>query len=152
MPTFACFLVCLPKHALHPCLYQQQQGTSMCFMDACSMTDCIDLPSRNHLFFFNLIRSLLALFFFKNFIFNWRVIALQCRVGFCYTATWISHRYTYVHTSPTLEHPSHLPSHPTPLSHKSTGLSSVYCVTQQIPTCYLFYTRKMHMLPWWLRW
>ena len=40
--------------------------------------------------------SLLALFFLKNFIFNWRVIALQCCVGVCHTSTWISHRYTYV--------------------------------------------------------
>ena len=30
------------------------------------------------------------------FIFNWRIIALQYRVGFCHTSTWISHRCTYV--------------------------------------------------------
>ena len=30
------------------------------------------------------------------FIFNWRIIALQHRVGFCQTAAWISQRYTYV--------------------------------------------------------
>ena len=34
-----------------------------------------------------------ALFFF-NF-FNWRVIALQNFVVFCWTSTWISHRCTY---------------------------------------------------------
>ena len=32
--------------------------------------------------------------FFK--IFSWRIIALQCCVGFCHTWTWIGHRYTYV--------------------------------------------------------
>ena len=26
-------------------------------------------------------------------IFNWRIIALQYCIGFCHTATWISHRY-----------------------------------------------------------
>ena len=43
-------------------------------------------------------------------IFNWRIIALQCWVGFCYTSTWISHRYTYVPSlpSPTSSHPSRL--------------------------------------------
>ena len=32
--------------------------------------------------------------FFK-FIFNWRLIALQC-VGFCCTTAWISHKYTHI--------------------------------------------------------
>ena len=31
-----------------------------------------------------------------KFIFNCRIIALQCCVGFCRTSTWLSHRYTYV--------------------------------------------------------
>ena len=52
--------------------------------------------------------------FFK-FIFNWRIIALQCCVGFCHTSTWISHRCVCVcvflpsRTSlppPSLSHPS----------------------------------------------
>ena len=34
--------------------------------------------------------------FFKKIIFNWRIIALQCCVGFCYTWMWINHRYAYV--------------------------------------------------------
>ena len=40
------------------------------------------------------------IYFFKVnlFIFNWRIVALQYCVGFCHTATWISHRYTYVYT------------------------------------------------------
>ena len=32
----------------------------------------------------------------NSFIYNWRITALQCRVGFCHTSAWISHRYTYV--------------------------------------------------------
>ena len=35
-------------------------------------------------------------FFKKKIIFNWRIIALQYCVGFCYLPTWVGHRYTYV--------------------------------------------------------
>ena len=44
-------------------------------------------------------------------IFNWRMIALQHCVGFCHTATCISHRYTRILPP---EPPSHLPLHPAP--------------------------------------
>ena len=33
---------------------------------------------------------------FLKFIFNWRIIALQCCIGFCHTTMWISYKYTYV--------------------------------------------------------
>ena len=33
--------------------------------------------------------------FKKNFIFNWRIIALQYCISVCYTSIWMSHRYTY---------------------------------------------------------
>ena len=49
----------------------------------------------------------LNLFLFYSFIFNWRIIAWQCRVGFCHTSTWISQS---LYISPfSLEPPSHLP-------------------------------------------
>ena len=48
---------------------------------------------------------------FLKFIFNWSITAFQYGVGFCYTSTWISHKYTYVPVP--LETPSHLPPHPT---------------------------------------
>ena len=75
------------------------------------------------------------LFFFK-FIFNWRMITLHCCVGFCHTPTWISHRYTYV---PSLLNLPPIPLlHPTPLGcHRAPGWAP--CITQQIPTSYLFY-------------
>jgi len=47
---------------------------------------------------------------FLKFIFNWSITAFQYCVGFCYTSTWISHRYTYVPSLLTL-HPI---SHPIP--------------------------------------
>ena len=42
------------------------------------------------------------------FIFNWKIIALQCCVGFCHTATWINHRYTHVSSLVNLPPISHL--------------------------------------------
>ena len=47
--------------------------------------------------------------------FNWRIIALQCCVGFCHT-TWISHGHTCI---PHPEPSSHLPPHPISQSHPS---------------------------------
>ena len=67
-------------------------------------------------------------FFFSLFIFSWRIVALQCCVGFCHTSTWISHRYTYI---PSLLSLSSTPSQPSRLS-QSTGLSSLCCI-QQLP-------------------
>ena len=50
--------------------------------------------------FINILKNL--------FVFIWRIIALQCCVGFCHISTWISHRYAYA--CPLLLGPaSHLP-------------------------------------------
>ena len=72
------------------------------------------------------MRFLWEFFFFKTlFIFNWRIIALQCCVGFCLTSAWISHRCTYV--------PLLLNLPPAPLGfHRTPGWAP--CVRQQIPT------------------
>ena len=45
--------------------------------------------------------------FFK-FIFNWRIITLQCCVGFCHTTAWIIHKYAYMPSLEPLPHP-HIP-------------------------------------------
>ena len=66
----------------------------------------LPLHSTTHSFFFPLW------YIFNLFIFNWRIIALQYYIGFCHTATWIRHTYSYV---PSL---LNLPptSHPIPLN------------------------------------
>ena len=46
--------------------------------------------------------------------FNWRIIALQCWVGFCHTSIWISHRYAMSPPSWTSFLPSTPQLHPTP--------------------------------------
>ena len=70
------------------------------------------------------------------FIFIWRIIALQYRVGFCYTTTWISHTYTYTLSLLSFApDPSHPPTHLIPV---------IWVVTEhqtgpwQLPTHSLF--------------
>ena len=58
----------------------------------------------------------------NKFISNWRIIALQCCLGFCHITTWISQKYAY---SPSLfSHQLPPPSYPS-RSSQSTGLSSL---------------------------
>ena len=51
-----------------------------------------------------------TILFLDLFILNWRIIALQCRVGFCRTSAWISPGYTHVlsHLPPTPSCPPRL--------------------------------------------
>ena len=77
-------------------------------------------------------------YFFNLFIFNWRIIALQCCVAFCHTSTWIIHKYIYVPSSLNLPPISHLQPHPT-LSRLSKSPIWVPWDIQQISNTYLFY-------------
>ena len=72
--------------------------------------------------------------FFK-FIFNWRITALQCCVGFCHMTTWISHQYTYVPSF--LNLPPNCPHSIPPGCQRA--LCWAPCVIQQLPTSYLFH-------------
>ena len=87
------------------------------------------------------------LVFFKKilFIFNWRIIALRCCVGFCHTSTWISHGSISVAFLLSLP-PTPTPSHPSWLSQStkwnslphtanSHWLSILYMVMYMFP-CY----------------
>ena len=68
-----------------------------------------------------------VIFVFSSFfkiIFYWSLVALQYRVGFCHTWTWLGHRYTYV-PSPLNIPPPPTPPHPSRLS-QSTILSSLH--------------------------
>ena len=82
------------------------------------------------IFFYNFI------YLFLLFIFNWRIVALQCCVGFCHTATWSSHKYTYICSFLSL------PLTPAPISPLwvITELGWAPCIIRQLPTNCLFYT------------
>ena len=66
--------------------------------------------------------SLLVPFFQLHFLnFNWMLITLQYRGGFCHTFTWISHGCTCVpHPDP----PSHLPPYPIAQGHPNAPVLS----------------------------
>ena len=62
-------------------------GAAVCFFHTTSKT----FPRSAHMF--------VVLFFFSLFshlFFNWRKIALQCCIGFCWTIMQISHNYTHI--------------------------------------------------------
>ena len=63
---------------------------------------------------------------FHLFLFNWRITALQCCVGFCHTSAWTSHMYACFPSLLNIALTSH-PSHPSRLL-QSTWLSSL-CYT-----------------------
>ena len=68
--------------------------------------------------------------FLKNYycFYTWRIIALQCYIGFCHTTTWISHKYTYVPSLLNLP-PSTMPSYPSRLLQRSVLSSLCYTAT-----------------------
>ena len=70
----------------------------------------------------SILTSFCWAFLKKLFIFNWRIIALQCSVGFCHTSTWINHRYTAVPPL-TPSHFSRLSLVELPVSHNKFPLS-----------------------------
>ena len=81
--------------------------TTCCLIDLCSSSRCKShnlatqfvrfLKGNLGMIYGHLLTSysIYSFLLFKNFIFNWRIIALQCCVGFCW-ATWISYKYTYI--------------------------------------------------------
>ena len=77
----------------------------------------------------------LHFFHFLKIIFNWRIIALQCCVGFCCTAIQISHNYIYISSLLSL-----LPlSNPSPLGYHRVPSWAPF-VTQQLRSSSPLYT------------
>ena len=72
--------------------------------------------------------------FSEFFFLNWRIIALQCSVGFCCPTMWISHVYTYI---PFLW--ASLPAWSQPRGHHG-ALRCALWARQQLPTCCVVYT------------
>ena len=80
--------------------------------------------------------------FLKKFIFNWRIIALQCCIDFCLTTPWISHMFTCI---PFLLNLPPKP-HPTPPDHHRTP-SWAPSVTLPLPTsCFTHSSVKIRKL------
>ena len=77
----------------------------------------------------------LFLSFLKNF--NWRIIALQCCVGFCNTIQQHESAISIHISPPSCTSPPSLPLHPTPLGcHRALGWTP--CVIQQLPPAFYF--------------
>ena len=82
--------------------------------------------------------------FFK-YIFNWKIIALQCCVGFFHTATRISHKHTYISPTPypisplevVTEHQVELPllnnNFPLAILHMAIPMSQCYSLNLSHP-------------------
>ena len=84
----------------------------------------------HHLFFF-----LLLIFFFFFFY----LLEVNCFTILCWFLPYINMTQSQVYICPLRPEPhSHLPCNPSPLGcHRAWHWAP--CVTQQIPTCYLFY-------------
>ena len=76
--------------------------------------------------------------------FNWRLITLLYRGGFCHTLTWISHGWTCV---PHPEPPPHLPPHPTP-----PGCPSALALSALFHASNLDWSSVSHMMIYMFQW
>ena len=92
---------------IHFCLLSGSESSclELALIKYCWMNKCFNCKHTLLTYGYN------CLVFLNLFNFNWRIIALQYCVGFCHTAAWISHRYTYVPSLlnlPPTSHPSRL--------------------------------------------
>ena len=103
------------------------------------------LVLRNDLFFWIKRTMVWSWCFFPHFVlflsflknFNWRIIALQCCVGFCNTIQQHESAISIHISPPSCTSPPSLPLHPTPLGcHRALGWAP--CVIQQLPPAFYF--------------
>ena len=100
-----------------------------------------------------MLYSRILLLFHSLKKFNWRIIALQCYVGFCYTTVQIRYKYTYIPSLLSL--PPNSTSHPS-RSSQSSRLGSLCCTaTSHQPStlhkieyiCQCYFLHLSHSLP-----
>ena len=103
------------------------------------------LVLRNDLFFWIKRTMVWSWCFFPHFVlflsflknFNWRIIALQCCVGFCNTIQQHESAISIHISPPSCTSPPSLPLHPTALGcHRALGWAP--CVIQQLPPAFYF--------------
>ena len=75
---------------------------------------------------------------FKFIYFNWRIITLHYCDGFCYTSTWISHRYTRVPPPSWTPFPPPSLSYPSRLSQSTGFVCPALCKELSLVICFTY--------------
>ena len=140
LSSWGCRPTCHPLSSPSPLAYNLSQHQGIPMYTCISVNTCILGLIHVDVWHHNTVKQLSSNFLFCfSFIFiSWRLITLQYCGGFCHILTWIIEMNTFT-CVPHPEPPSHLPSHPIPLSHPSTPAPST-CLIHPTWTGDLFHT------------